>query len=577
MLKGFLAPPIFKNDIEKTRVAGLLNAVLLFLLGTILLVGPISIALSPAADRLTFAIQFFSGLPFLMIFYVLMKRGHVQAASVWLIAFIATLLLILSFLEAELLSATVMSSFIAFCLAALLLGPRSLVVLLVVFLSSYFLIAMGRSFGWLEPQIPHAEEQMNVFVTVAINLVLGTTALALGSASLRRANTESQAASQRLSTNNQKLLALQVELEYRVTQRTEELAGRSRELEIANVHIQRRSNQFEALAKVTQSITSIRDIHELLPHIATVIGESFGFYHVGIFLIDEANEFAVLSATNSEGGRKMLDRKHRLRVGEQGIVGNVTLIGKPRIAMDVGADAVFFNNPELPDTHSEMALPLKNGERIIGALDVQSMEIAAFTQEDVQMLNLLASQVSLAIETASLFDETRSALMKVEAVSRQFTREAWGRLHTEQNLLGYRYRLTGATPLEKLIALKGSFEGTGNGKQMEAGQIVVPIELRGELIGKLIVQSPSEKALSSDQIDIIKAVAERVALSAENARLFEETTRRAERERLVSDITGKIRSGTDPQLMIQTAMDELRKALGASRVEVIPQSLKDSE
>ena len=119
--------------------------------------------------------------------------------------------------------------------------------------------------------------------------------------------------------------------------------------------------------------------------------------------------------------------------------------------------------------------------------------------------------------------------------------------------------------------------GTGNGNQTETGQIVVPIELRGELIGKLVVQSPSTKALSPDQIDIIKAVAERVALAAENARLFEETTRRAERERLVSDITGKIRSGTDPQLMIQTAMDELRKALGASRVEVIPQSIKDPE
>ena len=366
-------------------------------------------------------------------------------------------------------------------------------------------------------------------------------------------------------------------LERSVEERITELATRNNELDSANTQIRRRAAQFEALAQVTQSITSIRDIHELLPHIATVISESFGFYHVGIFLIDEVNEFAVLSATNSEGGKKMLDRKHRLRVGEQGIVGNVTLTGKPRIAMDVGMDAVFFNNPELPDTHSEMALPLKNGERIIGALDVQSMETAAFAEDDIQMLSLLASQVSLAIENASLFDETRGALAKAEAVSRQFTREAWGRLHTEQNLLGYRYNLTGASPLEELVELTESGEGTGNGNQMEAGQIVVPIELRGELIGKLVVQSPSAKVLSQDQIDIIKAVAERVALSAENARLFEETTRRAERERLVSDITGKIRSGTDPQLMIQTAMDELRKALGASCVEVIPQSIKGPE
>ena len=362
-------------------------------------------------------------------------------------------------------------------------------------------------------------------------------------------------------------------LEQNVEERTSELAARNNELDRANTQIRRRSAQFEALAQVTQSITSIRDIQELLPRIADVISESFGFYHVGIFLIDELNEFAVLSGTNSEGGRKMLDRKHRLRVGEQGIVGYVTLIGKPRIAMDVGADAVFFNNPELPDTHSEMALPLKNGERIIGALDVQSTEAEAFTEDDIQMLNLLASQVSLAIENARLFDETRSALTRTEAISRQFTREAWGRLHTEQNLLGYRYNITGASPLEELVELTE----TGNGKQTEVNQVVVPIELRGELIGKLVVQSPSDKVLSLDQIDIIKAVAERVALSAENARLFEETNRRAERERLVSDITGKIRSGTDPQLMIQTAMDELRKALGASRVEVIPQSINDSE
>ena len=361
MLKRFLSPPIFENDEEKTRVAGLLNAVLLFLFGTIIFIGPISVLLSPAADRLIFAIQIFSGLPFLALFYLLMRRGNVQTASVGLIAFITALLLLVSYLEAELVSATVMSSFIAIATAALFLGPRSLSVLVTVFLSGYLLIAIGRSFGWLEPQIPHSTEAMNAYVTVAINLILGTTALALGSHSLRRAITESRSASQSLNASNQKLLALQAELEERVARRTEELASRSEELETVNTRIQRRASQFEALAQVTQSIISIRDLQELLPHIATVISDNFGFYHVGIFLIDEVNEYAVLSATNSEGGKKMLDRKHRLRVGEQGIVGMVTVTGEPRIAMDVGADAVFFNNPELPNTHSEMALPLKSG------------------------------------------------------------------------------------------------------------------------------------------------------------------------------------------------------------------------
>jgi GAF domain-containing protein len=243
----------------------------------------------------------------------------------------------------------------------------------------------------------------------------------------------------------------------------------------------------------------------------------------------------------------------------------------------VGQDAVFFDNPELPDTHSEMALPLKSGNIIVGALDVQSMERGAFTQEDIRMLSLLADQVSLAIENARLFDETRRALSESESISHQLTREAWARMPVENKLLGYRYSVAGASPLHQPLDSTELSKSKSKDHQKEASQVVVPIELRGQTIGTLVVQSPSTAALNQDQIALIKAVAERVALSAENARLFEETTRRAERERLVSDITGKIRSVNDPQSMIQTAMDELRKALGASKVEVIPQAVKGNE
>ena len=366
-------------------------------------------------------------------------------------------------------------------------------------------------------------------------------------------------------------------LEQRVETRTADLETRSKELETANARIQRRAAQFEALAQVTQNITAIRDLQELLPRITTVISEKFGFYHVGIFLLDDINQYAILSAANSTGGKQMLERNHRLRVGEEGIVGNVTATAKPRIAMDVGADAVFFNNPELPDTHSEMALPLISKNIIVGALDVQSTETAAFTTEDVQMLSLLADQVSLAIENARIFDDSRKALAESEMVSRRNTRDAWHRLPEQQKLLGYRYNVTGATPLKELIKLTGPSSDKKKDKSTATAHAVVPISLRGETIGTLVVQSPSENKWNEDQLDLIRAVAERVALSAENARLFEETTARAEREKLVSDITSKIRGHTDPQAMIQTAIDELRSALGASRVEIIPQAIKGSE
>jgi GAF domain-containing protein len=376
---------------------------------------------------------------------------------------------------------------------------------------------------------------------------------------------------------NQELKNLQVSLEERVKDRTSELTKRSLELEQANRQVHRRAAQFEAVTEVTQAITSIRDLQELLPRIASMISESFGFYHVGVFLLDEVNEYAVLTATNSEGGRQMLARNHRLRVGEQGIVGNVTHTGIPRVAMDVGKDAVFFDNTELSDTHSEMALPLRSGNQIIGALDVQSAEQGAFTDEDVQMLSLLANQVSLAIENARLFEETRRALAESEAVSRQAIREAWAKLPDEQRLLGYRYKLTGAAPLSQPLDLSENDTTPVKAGQTETSRIVVPIELRGEAIGSLIVQTPSTMDLDEDQLDLIRAVAERVAISAENARLFDETTRRADRERTVSEITGKIRSVNDPQTMIQIAIEELRNALGASRVEIIPQTIQGAQ
>ncbi len=239
-------------------------------------------------------------------------------------------------------------------------------------------------------------------------------------------------------------------------ERTKELEDRTVELEGATRKVQVRASQFEALAQVTQAITSVRDLNELLPRIAAVISEKFGFYHVGVFLIDDAREYAILGATNSEGGRRMLERHHRLRVGEQGIVGNVTFTGAPRVAMDVGADAVFFDNPDLPETHSELALPLRIADQIIGALDVQSTKTGAFTNEDIQMLGLLANQVSLAIENARLFEDTRRALAESEAITRQTIRETWKNLPSQQNLLGYRYTITGAIPLDQPLEFSGA-------------------------------------------------------------------------------------------------------------------------
>lgn len=461
-------------------------------------------------------------------------------------------------------------------IATLLQGRRSLVVATPLAVAAITLLGILDMLGLSRSPISARTGLDDIIVGIILllasagilNLVIGRLRAALAKA---EANEHAQEAA------NRALQELQITLEQRVEVRTEELRQRGLELEDANRHIERRAGQLAALAQVMRAITSVRDLQELLPQIAGVISDKFGFYHVGVFLIDEAGEYAILSAANSQGGRKMLARNHRLRVGEEGIVGYVTSTGEPRVVLDVGKDPVFFNNPDLPETHSELALPLRIDRRVVGALDVQSQATGAFSDEDVQMLSLLADQVSLAIENARLFDETKTALAEAEAVSRQFVREAWSRLPAEHQLVGYRYSVAGASPLQEPIDLMSQATPISQGRSAETGQVVVPIRLRGETIGTLVVQSPSQETMNQDQLDLINAVAERVALSAENARLFEETTRRAERERLVSDITSKIRGTHDPQAMVQTAIDELRKALGASRVEVVPQSVQGAE
>ncbi|MFN8433787.1 MAG: cache domain-containing protein [Anaerolineales bacterium] len=361
-----------------------------------------------------------------------------------------------------------------------------------------------------------------------------------------------------LNTMTDTVKDLVASLEKRVYERTIELQQASQEGE-------KRGKQYEAIAKVAQAISTQKNLQELLPQVTNVISEQFGFYHVGIFLNDALNKYAVLVAANSAGGKRMLNRGHQLKVGAQGIVGYATGMKRPRIALNVGDDSVYFNNPDLPDTRSEVALPLMESGNILGALDVQSTEPNAFSEKDLEVLSILAELVSIAIENAKLYEKMDRSLAEAEAASRQFFRENWNRLAEEYRIAGYRYTAGGAT------SLSTAQNESPNSVPSDRRQVQVPIIMRGQEIGELSVVIPKDENIKADQMDLIKAVADRVAVIAENARLFDETTRRAERERLVTDISTKIRSTNDPQVMIETAINELREALKVSRIEIVPQ------
>ena len=366
-------------------------------------------------------------------------------------------------------------------------------------------------------------------------------------------------------------------------QRSRELANRTIQLEHANTRSQRRAFQFQAIADVARTIASVRKLDDLLPRIARVVSEQFGFYHTGIFLLDEAGQYAQLSAASSEGGKLMLSQGHRLKVGEQGIVGFVTGRGTARIALDTGSDAVFFNNPDLPETRSEMAIPLKTAGEIIGALDIQSKQSNAFTQEDIEVIQILGDQISIAIENSRQFEKSQRALSEAETVYNQYLRQEWNR-GDKNDITGYRHTITGTHAIEPstttskdLKPLKTDTVFSDIDPITKEATLLVPIKLRNEVIGVLNIRSPKRQAWNEDEINLVKSVADRVAISVENARLFEEATRRANQERTVSQITAKIRSTNDPTEMISIVLKELKQTLNIKDARVIPYTHPQSQ
>jgi GAF domain-containing protein/HAMP domain-containing protein len=352
-------------------------------------------------------------------------------------------------------------------------------------------------------------------------------------------------------------------LESRVERRTADLS-------LANQQSEKRAQNLQTIAEISRIISTEKDQEKLLSLITQIVSEKFGFYHVGIFLLDESKTYAVLRAANSAGGQEMLMRKHSLKVGQTGIVGYVTSTGTPRIALDTGADAVFFNNPSLPETHSEMALPLITRGSIIGALDVQSKVPNAFTDADISIISILADQVSIAIDNSRLLEAAQASIEETRAVFSEYLAEAWQK-KTESGVVGYRQTLSGGQVLTHANMSVLTPSSNGHGKPLE-----VPIRIRDQTIGVLNIRPTSDEYVwSDDDMNVIEAVTERLGLALDNARLFEETSTRATRERLVADITTKIRGSNDPQEMIRSAMEELKQVLGASKIEILPNNKKN--
>ena len=515
-----------------------------------------------------------------VVSYVFLTRGNLVPAQVLLPS---SLFVVITYIIAfppgyGLHDINLLAYAVVISLASLTLGQRGAF----AFTFLIILAVMGIGFAEIRGIIVSPTSSLTLPISpVAISIVV--LAIAFIQRALINLLSESgeraQISEKEVIERNQKLQEFSSNLENLVQARTTEL-------DIANRVNEHRAHMFQAIAQVTRAIISTQNLQDLLPQITQVISQQFDFYHVGIFLLDSNNEFAVLSATNSKGGQKMLDRGHKLRVGQIGIVGTVAENGKPRIAFDVGMDANFFNNPDLPETRSEMALPLfSSRQQLIGVLDVQSVEVNAFSQDDIQILTTLTDQVSVAITNARLYEETQKALLESDLLYRRNIQTGWAKFTRAQKLSGIRKQGVKANLLFEPVELPGSQEVTHSGDifQKKADQddqnthMTIPMKLRGEVVGLLNIKTDGDREWSPDEMDIINAIMERAALSIDNARLLAESRKIAEKERVIGEISSKVSSFTNRDNILQAAAAEIGRVMPGAEVIIQLQKKNDQD
>jgi GAF domain-containing protein len=275
----------------------------------------------------------------------------------------------------------------------------------------------------------------------------------------------------------------------------------------------------------------------------------------------------------------MLANGHRLRVGQQGVVGTAAYQNRPHVALDVGTDAVFFNNPDLPLTRSEVAIPLTVRNKVIGVLDLQSTEPAAFHRDEINLLQSLAEQIALAIQNTRLVADTQDALRRLETISFENVRRSWGE-RIQQQKRAYQYNAVGLVPLiqsggqepplDMEKGVTGMLDPDKVGHQAHEGtsRLEVPITLRGQKIGTIVLNRKSETAWGEAEKSLAGEVANQVGLALENARLLEDTERRAAQEQKLIDLTARLSRSLDPDILLQETVRELRQLPNVSEVSV---------
>ncbi len=342
-----------------------------------------------------------------------------------------------------------------------------------------------------------------------------------------------------------------------LTRETEELSQR-------HALLTRQSDALRAAVSVVLDLAPTLPEDVLLEGVTTLISEVCGLDHVGVFLVDPSGEWAELRASSSQGGRRMLSRRHRLRVGAEGIVGLVTAGGEPHVAPHVGDDPAYYQNPDLPETRSEIAVPIRNQGKVIGALDIQQTSPGAFSKGDIAAVQALADLVAAMYRNGRLFRQLQQSVAAERRAYAELSAQAWLERARVTEDIGYRY------DRGRIHRFAGSeAEGKVDGGRPAPREQAWPLSIRGRFAGLVEAHKSAGQGDWTDaEREFMEMVIEQLGPALESARLHEDTQLRAARDRLLADVTARARETLDLDTVLRTAADEIYVALGLREVVV---------
>lgn len=327
-------------------------------------------------------------------------------------------------------------------------------------------------------------------------------------------------------------------LESRVQERTQTMA--------------RQMTLLHGAADISQAISGLSDPEALLQRVVDLIQERFKLYYVGVFLIDPSRQYAVLQAGTGEAGKRMIAQKHQLSITGSSMIGWSIANRQSRIALDVGAEAIRFNNPALPLTRSEIAMPLIVHDYVFGALTIQSEISRAFDEGDIVILESIANSLAIALENDRLYNETRESLEEIRTLNRDYLQRAWAETLESYGELSYVY--DNETSASSLPA--------GQGKLIE-----VPLMLRNETIGSITLEM-DRPDLSAEEKSFIENVTTQTAVALENARLLHETERRAIQEQKLNELASRFSRALNIDEILRAAAQDLGQLPTVAEVSV---------